>query len=441
MNSKVEKTLSRCGMISPGDCVYAAVSGGADSTALLLILYELKNKLSFSLKAVHINHCLRGEESERDERFVRALCERLSVPLTVKRVDVKALSQSLKTGIEEAARTARYEFFDTLCGKVATAHTLNDRAETLLLNIIRGCGISGLRSIPPIRGKYIRPLIECGREEIERYLSKCGQDYCIDSTNLDETLCSRNRVRHRVVPELLAINSAFLSSADRLIKTAERLCVHLENEVCRLDSGDISSLRAADDAVLYEFVRKKCAEYGVGLDSLHTERAVETIRRGGKTQLSDTFFLKATKSGVEFYFNEKAEPFCLDFRLGRVETPYFIYEFRKISPLDIMSCDKINNLLFNFCFDYDKISEHIKLRQRLPGDKIRLFGRGCTKEVRRLYNESGVPEHLRGRLCVLSAGDELIYAQSLGVAEKYAVGSETKNAVLITVINKGDDPH
>lgn len=426
-------------MINAGDTVYAAVSGGADSCALLLFLKQLSGELAFTLRCIHINHCLRGAESDRDEYFVRSLCGRLGVECEVRSADVAAAARSRRTGIEETARAERYAFFEKLPGKVATAHTLSDRAETLIMNITRGCGIGGLCSIPPVRGKYIRPLIDCTRSEIEQYLGALGQDYITDSTNFSDDY-TRNRIRHRVIPELCEINPAFLRCCARLIDTAEKTQEHLRCCARTLENADATEIARQDDAVIAEYIRLNCEKFGAVPDSAHITDAVAAIRKGSKTQLCGRIFLEVSKGSVCFY-DKPPEPFCRGFALTTVETPYFVYNFRKISQNEFKSGIKINNLLFNFCFDCDKISENIKLRQRAAGDKLRLFGRGCTKAVRRLHSEAGIPVCERMKLAVLADGDEIIWAQRLGVSEKYAVRESTENIVCITVSNKGDDPH
>jgi len=155
-------------LIRPGDTVICAVSGGADSVALLFALYLIKDKLGICLEAAHFNHNLRGEESDRDEAFVRELCGRYDVPLHVGSGQI----QAGKKGLEAAARDARYAFLNEIGGKIATAHTADDNAETVLMHLIRGTGLKGLGGIAPVRGRIIRPMLKCTRQDVEDFLEE-----------------------------------------------------------------------------------------------------------------------------------------------------------------------------------------------------------------------------------------------------------------------------
>lgn len=214
--------IEEYGMLQRGDKVLIALSGGADSTALTVLLNDQQNELGISLHAAHLNHCLRGEESDSDENFVRQLCKSLGIQLTVKRINVAEAAAESRAGIEETARLIRYSFLEETakehrCTKIATAHNLNDNAETLILNLVRGSGLRGLAGIPPIRGNVIRPLIFSSREAIEEFLDKRGIKYVTDSTNAD-TKFTRNKVRHDIIPLLCDINPSFVDGVSELTK-------------------------------------------------------------------------------------------------------------------------------------------------------------------------------------------------------------------------------
>ena len=191
----------RQSLFSKGDRVICAVSGGADSMALLWCLHSLQTELSIRVEAAHFNHRLRGAESDRDEAFVRAFCAERGIALTVGAAPEGSCGAS---GVEETARRLRYAFFETLdCDKLATAHNANDNAETVLLNLLRGAGLRGLCGIPPVRGRIVRPLLFASRPEILEFLRAERISFVEDSTNaLDD--CLRNRLRHRVLPLLYA---------------------------------------------------------------------------------------------------------------------------------------------------------------------------------------------------------------------------------------------
>lgn len=201
MLNKLLSFIRREKMLAPGDTVICALSGGTDSVALLFALYLLKDKLGIHLEAVHFNHHLRGEESDRDEAFVRELCDRYDVPLYLRSGNVVPG----KKGLEAAAREARYASFEGLHGKIATAHTADDNAETVLLHLIRGTGLKGLGGIAPVRGNLIRPMLTVTRRENEEFLKDWCLDHVEDSTNASDAYL-RNRVRHHVMPLLAAEN-------------------------------------------------------------------------------------------------------------------------------------------------------------------------------------------------------------------------------------------
>ena len=173
MLKKVISAIEKYEMFRYNTDVAVALSGGADSVALLLALSELKEKYGLTLSAIHVNHCLRGEESDRDETFAVKLCESLGVPLTVTRIDVKGEAEKTGESIELAARNLRYEVFrNEAVGLVATAHTASDNIETALFNMTRGAGLKGMAGIPPKRDIFVRPLIFCTRDEVESYLAE-----------------------------------------------------------------------------------------------------------------------------------------------------------------------------------------------------------------------------------------------------------------------------
>ena len=197
MLNKLRQFLKTRNLLSPGDSVTCALSGGADSVAMTYAFLLLQEELDISLSAAHFNHHLRGGESDRDEAFVREFCKKYDIPLTVGSGNVISGNR----GLENAAREARYAFFDTLPGPVSTAHTADDNAETLLMHLIRGSSLRGLGGIAPRRGKYIRPMLTVTRQEVLAFLKEQNLPHVEDSSNeTDEFL--RNRLRHGVMPLL-----------------------------------------------------------------------------------------------------------------------------------------------------------------------------------------------------------------------------------------------
>ncbi|MGM9604063.1 MAG: tRNA lysidine(34) synthetase TilS, partial [Faecousia sp.] len=216
--------------VAPGQQVVCAVSGGADSVALLFGMYLLREKLQINLSAAHLNHHLRGEESDRDEAFVRAFCDGYGIPLTVG----DAWVQPGKKGLEAAAREARYAFLRTLPGKIATAHTADDNAETVLMHLLRGTGLKGLGGIAPVSGPIIRPMLDITRQEVEAFLEEYHLPHREDSSNASDAFL-RNRIRHHVMPLLRAENQnvslGISAMARRLREDEQYLQSQLEPEL------------------------------------------------------------------------------------------------------------------------------------------------------------------------------------------------------------------
>lgn len=215
----LEKISAACAdyrMIERGNAVVAALSGGADSVSLLHALKQLSEQLGIEVSACHINHHIRGEESDRDMRFCEELCDTLHIPLVIREANVTELQQKHES-LEECARRVRYDFFAEVSEgrKLATAHNSNDCAETVLLNMMRGTGLKGLCGVPPVRGNIIRPLIYCTRAEVEEYCSANGLSWVTDSTNLNVDY-TRNKIRHIILPEMLKINGSLFSTMNRM---------------------------------------------------------------------------------------------------------------------------------------------------------------------------------------------------------------------------------
>lgn len=230
IESKVKNTIKKYGLIKNGDNIVVGVSGGPDSMALLNVLINIKEELGFEIIVAHINHMIR-EESEQEAVYVEKFCKDKNVPCFTKREKVEELAKNNKIGTEEAGRKLRYSFFEEVlervkANKIATAHNLNDNAETVLMNIIRGSSTSGLKGIEPIReNKFIRPLIECSREEIEQYCETQNLDAKIDKSNL-ENIYTRNKVRNMLLPYIKEnFNPNIISSLNRLSELAT-----MENE-------------------------------------------------------------------------------------------------------------------------------------------------------------------------------------------------------------------
>ena len=205
MKEKVIDTIKKYKLIEKGDKIVLGVSGGPDSIAMLDILKDLRNKFEFDIYVCHLNHMIRGQDAINDQKYVEQYCNKNQIEFFTKNVNIIEIANNQKIGTEECGRNARYQFFEevltkTNSNKIATAHNKNDNAETVLMHLLRGSGISGLKGIMPIRNnQYIKPLIECDRNEIEEYCKEKKLNPCIDKTNFENTY-TRNKIRNIVIP-------------------------------------------------------------------------------------------------------------------------------------------------------------------------------------------------------------------------------------------------
>jgi len=244
-------------MLSPGDTLICAVSGGADSMALLWGMYLLREKLEIDLRAAHFNHRLRGEESDGEEAFVSEFCQSYGIPLSVGRTQVTAG----KKGLEAAAREARYAFLRSLPGKIATAHTADDNVETVLMHLIRGSGLKGLGGITPVSGAVIRPMLNITRRQVEAFLNEYSIPHREDSSNESDVFL-RNRIRHHVMPLLQAENPKL---AENVSAMAQRLRTdaQLLDEMAQFDVlPPVPQLRTLPQSIRHRMLERFLKENG-----------------------------------------------------------------------------------------------------------------------------------------------------------------------------------
>ena len=229
MKQKVKETIKKYNLINSGDRIVLGVSGGPDSIAMLDILRQLRDEIKFEIYVVHINHNIRGKDADEDEEYVKKYCENYNIKCFSKKIDVPTIAQNEKIGTEEAVRKVRYEYFDeilqkTNSNKIGIAHNKNDKVETIIMHLLRGSGVSGLRGIEPIReNKFIKPLIECDRQEIEKYCKENNLQPRIDKTNFENEY-TRNKIRNIVIPY---IKEQFNPN---IIETITRLSEVISNE-------------------------------------------------------------------------------------------------------------------------------------------------------------------------------------------------------------------
>lgn len=437
----VLSVIKKYGMLENCDRLVVGLSGGADSVCLLSVLNSLKEEYGFSLVAAHVNHGIRGEEAQRDEESCKKLCEKLGVPLEILHADIPALSKERGLGEEECGRQVRYEFFHSLAGKngkIATAHNLNDNAETLLLNLVRGAGSKGACGIPPIRDNIIRPLIETDRKSIERYCLENGLSYVTDSTNL-ECEYSRNKIRNKVLPLLCEINenaigalSGFVSRMreqeafiDGIASEKYGLCVNdgvlLEEEFSALDAFLQKRVAAR---YLKEITRGE-------IEAKHIDDFLRFVG-SGKSLVGASATQLVSRNGRVFKKPEQTEPFSAELPPDgeAVNLPFCKV---KAEPFDIKDLQNLNKDILDNLIDCDKISDMPILRSRKDGDRFTLSKRNVTKTVKKLFNEDKIPPEDRNRRIILESGGEVVWLQGYGTNKKYRVNAATKKAIKLNI--------
>ena len=439
MRDKVLETIRKYGMIGQGDHVCAAVSGGADSAALLAFLLSLRDSMGLAVTACHLNHCLRGEEADRDEAFVRELCRRWQVPLTVERVPVAELARQEHLSEETAGRKARYDLFERLhretgC-KVATAHTLSDNLETVLFSMARGTGLRGMCGIQPVRDYLIRPLITVTRQEVEAYCAENGISFVTDSTNFSEEY-TRNRIRLRLVPELYALNPALPEAFAHLVEAMEESYELVSREAERFLEGAgqyrghtacaAEAFLALPAAVRREVLSRLAGAEGGSLSHRQTGICTRLAAEGGVSEIGGgiRFCSRAGRIWME-RMQQAAPEFCFPVRSGWEEQSFLLPDGRRLRliPLNCELLEKIvkeqDNALKNV-LDCGRIYGNIVLRSRNGGDRIRLKGRGVTRMLKKLLGEAGIPPAHRNSLALLSDEQGLLWAEGFGCDERVA---------------------
>ena len=455
--ARVREYCLREALLTPGAPLHlaAAVSGGADSMALLLLLRRLQPEFGYVLSACHVNHGLRGCSADRDEAFVRAQCARLGVPLRVFCPQQLAdeLGAPPQHPGEDWARRLRYACFARLCKEgidaVATAHTANDQAETLLLRLARGTGLHGAGGIRPRRGRYLRPLLCLSRAETEAVCRAAGQSWVTDETN-DTDAYARNRLRHGAVPALESTNAAAVQNLARFCEKAARVDAYLAAGAAKLlaaarlpgaePAWQLTPLQAADPLLLEtalhslvapvrdaeeKYVQLLCAVVRQGSGAVQLTGQVRFCAGNGclrQEMLPDALPRQQESAPQQVPFLPEKQP---EFRLrggwkGKAEL--LTADFEK--KIQVVHKKDLKNRA-----DYARITTlytGLVLRARRPGDRFRPAGRGLSKPLRKWMNEAGVPNELRDTLPLLASGSEILWVCGEGFADGLAPDTESR---------------
>ena len=394
MLNKLLSFIRQQNLMEPGDSVIVACSGGPDSVALLFALYLLKEKLQIHLAAAHFNHLFRGEEGYRDERHVREFCSRYDIPLTVGRGEVIPG----KKGLEAAARDARYAFLRSLPGKIATAHTADDNAETVLLHLVRGTGLKGLGGIPPVNGNVIRPLLSVQQQEVEDLCAEWSLDFVTDSTNPTDKFL-RNRLRHHVMPLLKQENPQFAVNASAM---ALRL---RQDEDCLSKLSESETMDVAQLRKMHPALRSRCLE--------------SFLKRSGVPEPEASHIAQAES----LVFSPKPSAFARfpgDIMIGRNYNRLEVRREAEALPaveLPVPGSVIWGDYRITASLDGEGMPLYpvgpITVRSRQSGDHIRLSG--GTKSLKKLFIDWKIPAAQRSRIPVLWDEVGILAVEKIGI--------------------------
>lgn len=441
MIDKIRDTIQKYNMIPDGVTVVAAVSGGSDSMVLLNVLNMLKSEYNFSLIAAHVNHGLRGETADRDEKFVNDICSEAGVEVHTLKADVASLAKENGMGIEECGRKVRYDFFNSLGENVliATAHNLSDRVETFLFNFTRGSALRGLCSIPPVRDNIIRPLINCSKDEILDFCSENSIKYVTDETNSDVKY-SRNRIRHNVISELKLINPSFEACAERCIDSVNEdekflasLALELAEKATCSNGFDTCVINNAPLPVKKRAVMLICEKcVGVTPEQKFVEKICSLLADGGKTQINGGVAVRVRRGILDFP-SESSDNMKKELCEKTVEFGKSIIEFSVININEINNLQNVSKQDLEYYLDYDKIIGKVYVRSREAGDKITLNSRNCTKTLKKLFNEMETAPENRNNIAVFSDDKGVVLVEGAGIDKRVAVSEKTRNMMCIKI--------
>ena len=411
-------------LLPKGSRVLCAVSGGADSMALLHRLWLGRESLGIAVCAAHYEHGLRGEEARRDADFVAHWCREREIPCLVEHGDVSAYAGERHLGLEEAARELRYAFLERAaerlnCDLIATAHTADDNAETLLFHLLRGSGAAGLGGIPRQRGKIIRPLLDTSRAEIEAYLEENAVPHVQDSSNENE-IYSRNLLRRRVMPVLRQLNPRCEEAMGRTARLLERDEDCLSGQAAaflasqRPDSLDAAALTALHPAVASRVLRL----WWPAALSFEQTRTVLAFAAGTERAALDLPGGALRREQGRLYRGEEPRV-CLPERELPREGSLDLPEAGLSLNCELLEqAEEINGLFKTYLFKYEKICGKITCTCRREGDRFHPAGRGCGKTLKALFTEAGLTGEQRDRIPVLRDEMGILAVLGFGVDER-----------------------
>ncbi len=445
---RVRQTIMQYDMCPQNTKIVIGLSGGADSVALVHILWRLHKQYHWQLETVHIHHGLRGKEADADAAFAKVYSESLQIPCTVVCFDAAKMAKEQKCTVEEAGRNFRYEIFAKQAeqtGRIAVAHHADDQAETILMRLCRGTGLEGLTGMLPIRKNIIRPLLFCSRKEIEQYCQQHRLCYQQDSTNF-ETAYTRNKIRLQVIPLLEQVHGG---SAAHLAKTANLLAE--ENDFMTQTAKQMyQKIRMEQKAVclqkemlqnLHKALRRRVLRLAV-------EEAVGSTKNLTQAHL-EAMELLVMQNQNGFVQIVGGWQFCAEyqkvwFRKEQILQTQYQYDLHFETKMDIkeagvlVECgiltEKNEEFYHNDCtklFDYDKIKKSLCVRNRRAGDLIRL--RGGTKKLKALFIDEKIPKAKRDTIPLLACGEEILWIYGGQTSVAFAADETTKKYMWVRI--------
>ncbi|HBF76802.1 MAG TPA: tRNA lysidine(34) synthetase TilS [Clostridiaceae bacterium] len=457
MIDKVRETIEKYKMIQYGDKIVVGLSGGPDSVCLLHVLNRLKDRYGIKLYAVHVNHGIRGEEALRDENYAKRFAESLDIPIFIKRVDAVGFAKENKMSTEEAGRFLRYEYFEEVLKqvkgqKIATAHNMNDQAETMIMNFLRGSGTTGLSGISPVRDfKYIRPILYIERSEIESYCKENGLNPVIDSTN-KENVYRRNKIRLELIPYIKDninpnVVKSLCTSSDLFYKDDEFLNEIAAEKLNEIKKGDGFSVKEFNSLhvsikrrIIREIILKEKGSLN-GIELKHIDDCIELIKKGETGKRIDLPHDLICEIEYEKFKikNKYLKSLKYEYNLnipGRIN----VKEENLIIEAEIKKNDEIfNDSLFIKYFDYDKIKIRaegfkIQIRTRKDGDFISPKGMKGRKKLKDLFIDEKVPREKRNSIPLVALRNEILWIPNFRDSREYKIDGETKNVLKIKIL-------
>jgi tRNA(Ile)-lysidine synthase len=464
--SKSEQTfwvnlIRRHGLLSPGDRILVAVSGGPDSVALLHVLHELRGDFDLHLEVAHLQHGIRDEEGKEDARFVRQLAASLNLPFHLREVDLPRMKLSTGKGnLEELARRARYGFFSEVAAerdlqKIATAHTLDDQAETAFMWFLRGAGLKGLGGMAPLARTpgetgegpaLIRPFLEVSKAEILKYLEDRRLDFRVDSTNQDPALL-RNWLRLDLLPKIhgrldMQITRRLGQQAE-IFRDEEDLLDRLARDcfagVRTADSLDRLALLTQPRALQRRILRlwiEQARGHLRGLEFVHIEDSLRLIAGEapqGRVPVPSGWELvrEYDRLKIEKQFRHR-HAVCYDYPLEIGMVLSIPEAGLELCSERIMVLDGLPKDLMEAVFDTACLTGALSVRNFRRGDRFRPLGMEGRKKIKDLFIEKRVPLSIRARWPLLAAGDEIVWIPGYGRSAAGRVSDATKTVLRIT---------